>query len=289
MPSDWSSTRALETTTGLEILPPPTFSYASDEVSRISQKIIRGVEKVTGQPRIRRMYEAYTRLGRPPELFWEDAIAALKLQVEIVRGSIQALAPAGPQIVIANHPYGVIDGIIICHLVSQVRTDYKVMTHSILYQAPEVRRHIIPIDFSGSEEALAHNLRSRREAHRILAEGGVVIVFPAGGVATARTLAGPALDKPWGTFTAQLALRSSADVLPVHFSGQNSRLYQLASQINLTFKLSLLFHEVRNKIGRRFPVAIGQPVPNSLIQAIGDLRAITDYLHAATFRLKPAA
>ena len=279
----------METATGLEILPPPTFSYASDEVSRVSQKIIRGVEKITGQPRIRRMYEDYTRLGRPPELFWEDAIAALKLRVEIVRGSIQALAPTGPQIVIANHPYGVIDGIMICHLVSQVRSDYKVMTHSILYQAPEVRSHIIPIDFSGSEEALAHNLRSRREAHRILADGGVVIVFPAGGVATARTLAGPALDKPWGTFTAQLALRSSADILPVHFSGQNSRLYQLASQINLTFKLSLLFHEVRNKIGRRFPVAIGQPVPNSLIQAIGDLRAITDYLNAATFRLKPAA
>ena len=279
----------METTTGLEILPPPTFSYASDEVSRISQKFIRGVEKITGQPRIRRMYEEYTRRSRPPELFWEDAIAALKLQVEIVRGSIQALAPTGPQIVIANHPYGVIDGIIICHLVSQVRKDYKVMTHSILYQAPEVRSHIIPIDFSGSEEALAHNLRSRREAHRTLADGGVVIVFPAGGVATARTLAGPALDKPWGTFTAQLALRSSADVLPVHFSGQNSRLYQLASQVNLTFKLSLLFHEVRNKIGRHFPVAIGQPVPNSLIQAIGDLRAITDDLNAATFRLKPAA
>ena len=279
----------METTTGLEILPPPTFSYASDEVSRLSQKIIRGIEKVTGQPRIRRIYENYTRLGRPPELFWSDAIAALRLRVEVTRGSIRALATSGPQIVIANHPFGVIDGIIICHLVSQVRSDYKVVTHSILYQAPEVRRHIIPIDFSGSEEALAHNLHSRREAHRMLADGGVVIIFPAGGVATAKSLRGPAIDKPWGTFTAQLALRSNADVLPVHFSGQNSRLYQLASQVNLTLKLSLLFHEVRNKMGRRFPVAIGNPVPNSLIRAIGDLPAITDYLNAATFRLKPSA
>ena len=279
----------METTTGLEILPPPTFSYASDEVSRLSQKIIRGIEKVTGQPRIRRIYENYTRLGRPPELFWSDAIAALRLRVEVTRGTIRALATSGPQIVIANHPFGVIDGIIICHLVSQVRSDYKVLTHSILYQAPQVRRHIIPIDFSGSEEALAHNLHSRREAHRMLADGGVVIIFPAGGVATAKSLRGPAIDKPWGTFTAQLALRSNADVLPVHFSGQNSRLYQLASQVNLTLKLSLLFHEVRNKMGRRFPVAIGNPVPNSLIRAIGDLPAITDYLNAATFRLKPSA
>ncbi len=279
----------METTTGLEILPPPTFSYASDEVSRLSQKIIRGIEKVTGQPRIRQMYEDYTRRGRPPELFWSDAITALRLRVEVTRGSIRSLAPSGPQIVIANHPFGVIDGIIICQLVSQVRSDYKVMTHSILYQAPEVRQHIIPIDFSGSEEALAHNLRSRRQAHRTLADGGVLIVFPAGAVATAKSLRGPAIDKPWGTFTAQLALRSAADVLPVHFSGQNSRLYQLASQVNLTLKLSLLFHEVRNKMGRRFPVAIGEPIPNSLMRAIGDLPAITDYLKAATFRLKPTA
>lgn len=279
----------MQTTTGLEILPPPTFSYASDEVSRLSQKFIRGVEKISGQPRIRRIYEDYTKRGRPPELFWADAIEALRLRVAVTRGSIRALASSGPQIVIANHPFGVIDGIIICQLVSQVRGDYKVMTHSILYQAPEVRRHIIPIDFSGSEGALAHNLRSRREAHRTLADGGVLIVFPAGAVATAKSLRGPAIDKPWGTFTAQLALRSNADVLPVHFSGQNSRLYQLASQVNLTLKLSLLFHEVKNKMGRRFPVAIGEPIPNGLIRAIGDLPAITDYLKAATFRLKPAA
>jgi len=81
---------------GLEVLPPPTFSYASDEVSRIGQKFIRGVEKLTGQPRIRRIYEDYTRRGRPPELFWADAIAALHLNVEIARGSICALVPKGP-------------------------------------------------------------------------------------------------------------------------------------------------------------------------------------------------
>src|SRR5450432_2547641 len=211
-----------------ELLPAPTFSYASDEVSRLSQRVIRGIEKITGQPRIRRLYESYTKLSRPPELFWGDATAALRLDVEFTRGSIRSLPASGPQIVIANHPFGVIDGIILCWLVSQIRHDYKIMTHSILYQAPEVRRHVIPIDFSGSEEALAANLRSRRNARDLLDDGGVMIVFPAGGVATARTFRGPAIDGPWGTFTAKLALQTEADVLPVFFSGQNSRLYQMA-------------------------------------------------------------
>ncbi len=287
MPSDSANSGAIEDMA--ELLPPPAFSYASDEVGRISQRIIRGIEKITGQPRIRRLYENYTKLGRPPELFWGDATAALRLEVELTRGSIRSLPATGPQIVIANHPFGVVDGIILCWLVSQIRADYKIMTHSILYQAPEVRPHIIPIDFSGNAEALAANLRSRRQARDLLVRGGVLIVFPAGGVATSRNFHGPAVDRPWGTFTAKLALQTAADVLPVYFSGQNSRLYQMAAQLHQTLKLSLLFHEVRNKIGRRVHVAIGDPIPNRRLRGLGGRRAVTDYLKEATHNLKPGA
>src|SRR5947199_7910893 len=98
----------------LEPLPAPKFTYASDEVSRFSQGIIRSIEKLTGQPRICRLYEDYTRLARPPELFWSDATAALRLEVDLVRGSLRSLRAVGPQIIIANHPFGVVDGIILC-------------------------------------------------------------------------------------------------------------------------------------------------------------------------------
>ena len=81
MPSDLATSGVIENMAELELLPAPSFSYASDEVGRISQRIIRGIEKITGQPRIRRLYEDYTKLGRPPELFWGDAAAALRLDV----------------------------------------------------------------------------------------------------------------------------------------------------------------------------------------------------------------
>jgi putative hemolysin len=287
VPSDSATGGVIEDMAELALLPAPSFSYASDEVGQISQRIIRGIEKITGQPRIRRLYEDYAKLGRPPELFWGDARAALRLDVDLASGSIGSLPPTGPQIVIANHPFGVVDGIILCWLVSQVRSDYKIMTHSILYQAPEVRRHIIPIDFSGSQQALAGNLHSRRAARNLLDDGGTLIVFPAGGVATSRTFHGPALDRPWGTFTAKLALQTDADILPVFFSGQNSRLYQMAAKLHQTLKLSLLFHEVSNKIGRRVHVAIGDIIPNQRLRSIGARHAITEYLKATTHRLKP--
>jgi putative hemolysin len=287
VPSDFASSGVIENMAELALLPAPSFSYASDEVGRISLHIIRGVEKITGQPRIRRLYDDYTKLGRPPELFWGDAKAALRLDVALTGGSIRSLPATGPQIVIANHPFGVVDGIILCWLVSQIRSDYKIMAHSILYQAPDVRGHVIPIDFSGSGKALANNLNSRREARGLLVRGGTLIVFPAGGVATSKSFHGPAVDRPWGTFTAKLALQTEADVLPIFFSGQNSRLYQMAAKLHQTLKLSLLFHEVSNKIGRRVSLAIGDMVLNRQLRSIGDLRAITEYLNETTHRLRP--
>ena len=272
---------------GRALLPAPAFTYASDEVGRFSQQIIKGIERISGQPRIRRLYDDYKRLDRPAELFWGDAVAALRLDVAPGGRPFSSLPATGPQMVVANHPFGVVDGVILCWLVSQVRDDFKIMTHSILYQAPEIRRYVIPVDFSGTREALANNLRSRREARRVLATGGVLILFPAGGVAISRGFRGPAVDLPWGTFAAKLLLKTEADVLPVHFSGQNSRLYQIAANIHLTLKLALLFHEVRNKIGRRISLAVGDLIPNGRLRAMGDRRLVTDFLRESTLALQP--
>ena len=116
-----------------DVLLPPRFTYASDELGRSGQGVVRLIEWATGQPRIRRMYEHYTKCGRPPELFWHDAIAALRLDLRLNRRPADAISPGGPLMVVANHPFGVVDGIILCWLVAQVRADYQIMTHRVLH------------------------------------------------------------------------------------------------------------------------------------------------------------
>src|SRR5262249_12520515 len=146
----------------------------------------------------RRMYERYTKRGRPPELFWQDAITELRLDLRLNRRAAGAIPASGPLMVVANHPFGVVDGIILCWLVAQVRPDYQIMTHRVLHQAPEVRPRILPVDFSGTEAATRNNLRSRRLAREQLAKGGALLVFPGGGVAAAPKTFGRAVDRPWG-------------------------------------------------------------------------------------------
>jgi putative hemolysin len=263
----------------------PIFSYASEEVGWTSRLVIRAVERLTGQPRIRRLYERYTERGRPPELFWDDAVEALELTIRSNRAPSDCIPARGPVVVIANHPFGVVDGVILCWLAARRRSDYKIMTHRVLHQAPEVRDHIIPVDFSGTRAALENNVAARREARETLASGGVLIVFPSGGVALSDGLRGRAVDLEWKILTAGLVLGSAADVLPIFFCGQNSRLYQIAGNIMQTLKLSLLFHEVSNKIGKTIEIRVGEVIPNARLQAIGDRQKVIDFLREATHGL----
>ena len=194
---------------------------------------------------------------------------------------------AGPTVFVANHPYGVLDGIVISWLVEKVRPDFLVLTNAVLMRAEEVRDYVLPIDFSDTPEARAMNVRSRAAARAQLEKGGAVVVFPAGGVSTAPDRLGrlPAVDAPWQPFVAQLVQRAKATVVPIWFGGQNSRLFQIASHVSLTLRLSLLFHEVKTRIGASLPVAIGAPIPYPEIADIRDRQALADLLMARTYAL----
>jgi putative hemolysin len=120
-----------------------------------------------------------------------------------------------------------------------------------------------------------------------LDKGGAVIVFPAGAVSTAPDRLGrrPAIDSRWQPFVAQLIQRSKATVAPIWFGGQNSRLFQIASHISQTLRISLIFREVKTRIGASLTVAIGAPIPFEDIADVKDRQALADILMARTYAL----
>ena len=267
------------------------FSYAEAGDPIFKRGLIRLIEKLTGQPKLKRLYLDVQRARRPGESFWAGAVRALGLDVRYDRGALMALPQNGPLVVVANHPYGVLDGIVIAWLVEQRRGDFLVLTNAVLQRAPEVRDYVLPIDFSETRRALETNVASRAAARAHLDKGGAVIVFPAGGVSTAPDRLGrrPAVDARWQPFVAQLVQRSKASVAPIWFSGQNGRLFQIASHLSLTLRLSLIFHEVKARIGAALPVAIGAPIPFAEIAGIKDRQALADWLYERVYALGGAA
>jgi len=270
--------------------PPVRFSYSSPDQPVLQRAVIRAVELVGGQRRLKRLYEAQRFRRRHGETFFDAAIRLLALDVAFDPAALAAVPAEGPVVFVANHPYGVLDGIVLAALMLRVRPDTRILANEVLYRVPETRAHLLPVDFAPTRKALATNIASRRAAQTWLAGGGAVGIFPGGGVATSeRPLSRPVYDLPWHPFTAKLIRDGRASVVPVHFSGHNSRLFQLASHLSLTLRLSLLFHETARRIGTRLDVTIGAPIPYAQLEPIGERAALVSDLRRRTCALTPAA
>ncbi|HTW32976.1 MAG TPA: lysophospholipid acyltransferase family protein [Rhizomicrobium sp.] len=263
-----------------------TFSYATADDPRFKRFLIRLIERITGQPYLKWLYEDNRDNPIPGESFWDAAIRKLELKIVFNEDELTKWPKTGPLMVVSNHPYGVLDGVVISHLVSKVRNDFRVLTNSVLYRAEEIREFLLPIDFSETEEALKTNLKSRAEAKAHLLKGGCLVVFPAGGVSTTPTVWHKrAIDTEWKTFTARLITQAKTPVAPVFFAGQNSRLFQVASHISMTLRLSLIFKEVHDRIGSEVHVRVGAPVPFDKLPAMGDRHAFMNELREMTYAL----
>ena len=266
-----------------------TFSYADPADPALKRLFIRIIERVTGQPYLKWLYEENRANPVPGEDFWDAAIRKLELKLRYNAEALDQWPKSGPLVVVANHPFGVLDGLIICHIVSKVRADFRVLTNAVLLRAEEVKSFLLPVDFAETQEALKTNLRTRAEAKNHLMKGGCLVVFPAGGVSTTPTIWHKrAVDTEWKNLTARLIAQAKAPVAPVYFAGQNSRLFQLASHISMTLRLSLLFKEVHDRIGSEVHIRLGDLLPYERIAGINDRQTVMDMLKEITYSLGEA-
>lgn len=261
----------------------PIFSFANGEMGPMASGFIRAMEKVTGQPKIKKLYFDYVDDERPRALFWTDALKRLNISYDAQHEPGAKIPEKGPVLVIANHPFGVIDGLVLCAMMSEIRQDYKIITHQVLRQAPAVMDKILPIDFAETESALATNLQTRREAHKHLKNDGAVIIFPAGGISLAPNLIGPAFDSEWKTFAAKLAQTKDTTIVPFFFDGRNSVIYQAARRVSVTLGYSLMFREICKQMNRQVKVTVRQPIQNAELDAFATRNDITDFLRRRTY------
>ena len=196
--------------------------------------------------------------------------------------------PEGPLVLVANHPFGIGDGVAILALAEQLGRPFKVLINNDLMKIKELERYALPVSFDETKEALALNMRTRHESVRLLKEGVTIVVFPAGGVATAQKVFGKARDLPWKMFPAKLVQAAGASVVPIYFTGQNGRLFHFVSRFSLTLRLSLLVREFKRLKGKAIPVTIGDVLPWSDLVELTDRKLLLNTLYNAVFSLAPA-
>ncbi len=236
-------------------------TYADPTDPRPRALLIRAIELLTGQPALERVY--LDALAAGPDAFWRVALQGLEITLDWSAARLAAIPRHGPLVLVANHPFGLVDGLALCHLAQRVRGDFRILIHRAMCREPALDRFLLPVDFTGDPAGARVNAQSLRRAITWTREGGALLVFPAGGIATAARPCGPVSDLEWKPAVARLIQAARATVVPVFFHGRNTWLFQLVSQFSLTLRLALVLHEANQRRGGALRVTIGAPVPFS--------------------------
>jgi putative hemolysin len=214
-------------------------------------------------------------------------MAAMGIDILTPDEQVALIPPTGPLVVVANHPHGLVDGMVMAELIGRVRTDYKILTRSLLTGIPEIEQFLIPVPFPHEENSRALSLEMRADCMAHLKQGGVIVLFPAGKVATTIGYFGPAVESEWNPFTAKMVTRSGASVLPIFFPGSNTRAYHIADKISATLRQGLLLHEIKCALNKPQNPVIGAPLSaEELSKYSSDPRKMLAWLREHTLSLK---
>lgn len=270
------------------ILSARDLSYAHAARSMPGKALIRLMENTTGRVSLIKRARGYERdVGRGGN-FFDVMVARYGIGLEVIRGDLEQVPSTGPVIFIANHPYGILDGLMLGHIMAQTRSDFRILAHSVFNRAADLNQHLLPISFATDKAALALNIATRKTALASLQAGGAIGVFPGGTVSTgARPFSAP-MDPVWRCFTARMIAKSRAQVVPIYFEGHTSRVFQIASHLHATLRVGLLIQEFRKRVDTSVRVAIGVPIGRDVLDPMaGDAKAMMDFLRKATYELSP--
>jgi putative hemolysin len=262
-------------------------SYANTFTNPVQRNTIKTLELMTGKLRLLRKVRKFEKMGIPiGQPFWKQALDLLGISLLTKQSEIAKIPKKGSLVITANHPHGLVDGMVLAELIGKVRTDYKILTRSLLTGVKQIDQFMIPVPFDHEENALRKSLEMRKNAMEHLEKGGVIVIFPSGKVASSETMFGNVVEGDWNPFTAKLIQKSGANVLPVFFPGSNSRIYQIANQISATLRQGLLIYEVVHAMNKPQRPCLGSVIKHEEITSWkGDPRGFMRWLREQTLAL----
>jgi putative hemolysin len=243
----------------------PVHKFRTQLLRLLVRLIKRPVESISGLRACDRVYARAWKM--PKEIpFCDRAMQAVGVRVNFSVEELQRVPKEGTVVVVANHPFGGIEGVILLSLLRRVRPDVKAMANFLLGAIPEMRDDFIFVDPFASKSSTKANLRPIKESLTWLKEGHLLVVFPSGEVSSfdRRTLR--VRDPAWSASIAALVRKTDATVVPMYFPGHNGFLFNLVGLIHPRFRTLLLPRYIANKKGRTLTLRIGTPLTTKALE-----------------------
>jgi putative hemolysin len=236
--------------------------------------------KLTPGARARNLYR---RVQQSPEGFrLESLLAEMRVRTRIEAADRARIPRRGPVVVVANHPHGIVDGAILSTLLTEVRSDVKVLTHFLFSDIPELQRSCIFVDSFQADSSLDANRKALREAVAWLRQGGMLAMFPAGLVSHWQMPVTQIADPGWNDTAVRLIRRTGAQALPVYFCGRSNFGFQILGAIHPMLRSAFLLQEFLQQAGKAVEVRVGSALSPDTILSMDDDRQATRYLRWRT-------
>lgn len=250
----------------------------------VAHLLERSAERLTGLDYLARKYRTLPVVD-DVDGFLQQALDCLRVHFSLNSEALDHFPEHGPVIVVANHPFGAIDGMILTLLVYRLRRDVRILGNYFLARIPGISDLLFAVDPFAGKGSATRNLRPLRDCLKWLQQGGVVISFPSGEVAHYSLRQQRIIDPPWSKTIGKLVQASQATVFPVYFHGRNSLLFQYAGLLHPLLRTCLLPHELIRKQGETIRLQAGEPLEWSKLKRLDSAEKITRYLRLRTFLL----
>ncbi|MCH8495055.1 MAG: lysophospholipid acyltransferase family protein [Balneolales bacterium] len=265
------------------------FSLDVDLPNKTADKLLklsRGpLEKLIGIGGLNDIYHRAMEMG-DPAFFAENILKGMNVDFRISEQDLARIPEKGKVIIVANHPFGGIEGIIMAAILQRVRPDVKIMANYLLSAIPEMRDLFIFVDPFGGQAAARANLASMKQTIGLLNNGEMLGVFPAGEVAHYTLKNRKVTDPKWSNTVAKIIKKTESQVVPMFFSGQNRFMFQLAGLVHPRLRTALLPRELLNKRNTVIEVRIGNAIPFTRLRKFENETDLTNYVRQRTYMLE---
>lgn len=266
-----------------------SLTYANSFPNPFVRGAIKTIEWLTGKVTIIRRVRKFESINDiQGQAFWPATMKVMGVELQTPQQQLENIPTQGPVVFVANHPHGLVDGMILADLIGRRRQDYRILTRALLTGIDEsAASYMISVPFPHEPDAQTKMLDMRAQAMEHLKKDGLLALFPSGVVASSETMFGPAIEAEWNVFTAKLIRTSGASIVPCCFQGANSRWYQMANRISPVLRQGLLLHEVVHSFDKPQAPIIGAPIPpEEWAERIGKPRDFMAWLRQRTLALK---